>query len=650
MAKSIATFAQWNENVVDLGKTITLTINGVGSVRFEDYADFAISILGPVTNKKVNMPPDAFIGKTDESEDWYYDSITINGKLDDIMNMPEANDGDVVVVTWKQYAPKPEPIENETWLWFQRPYGDTWKQPMKAFLIPDKTYTDKNTWITVDRFGTELDRVYSVHVPDGTYHMLPMIYDTGNSYRAMNPKTITINHTETGGYSYYSMHWMSLRYPGESESNYRYECQKGNKSVGYLAVFDNENSYSGDTYTIDIILNDPGTSASSADEVYFSTPQYADDWERSEEYIRSDWKPDDHLSPELIHTNNAILGINRMGGNFDNPEYDFPHTIGCLVLDDDSVHFAKMNKGGGQFNFSKLPLRDNDDLIMYVMWFYNSELRPDETLPKHSRDEMLEDSVYHVTFSSAGSPTSRIAARGNIYTFTNDSATTVNQFEYYQMEVNPDYRLNIPSAVEAKIKNDHIGVVIDSLYDYPILMNKNVETGRFEMTFEGGVGFSKYLNQMYLTLDSWGMTESTTDMSATCSVYTRRYWLEVEQTDGQLSGTVPGFNIIIHGDTHDINPEFITPDLIKIDCNNLDLKIKSVTHFSSTEQGDHTICVELLNNFGVNVKEYIIVKLLGEYIGFNFSRGSHSGGTNREIGILKFTPDNLVSYEELNSK
>ncbi len=62
MAKSIATFAQWNENVVDLGKTITLTINGVGSVRFEDYADFAISILGPVTNKKVNMPPDAFIG------------------------------------------------------------------------------------------------------------------------------------------------------------------------------------------------------------------------------------------------------------------------------------------------------------------------------------------------------------------------------------------------------------------------------------------------------------------------------------------------------------------------------------------------------------------------------------------------------------
>ena len=67
MTKSIATFAQWNETVVDLGKTITLTINGVGSVRFEDYADFAISILGPVTNKKVNMPPDAFIGITDES-------------------------------------------------------------------------------------------------------------------------------------------------------------------------------------------------------------------------------------------------------------------------------------------------------------------------------------------------------------------------------------------------------------------------------------------------------------------------------------------------------------------------------------------------------------------------------------------------------
>lgn len=521
MVENISAFAQWDEQVVDLGKTITLTINGVGSVRFEDYADFAISILGPVTDKKVNMPPDAFIGITDEDGDYYYDSITINGKLDDIMNMPEPNDGDVVVVTWKQYAPKPEPIENETWLWFQRPYGDTWKQPMKAFLIPDKTYTDKNTWITVDRFGTDLDRVYSVHVPDGTYHMLPMVYDTGNAYRVMNPKTITINHTETGGYNYYSMHWMPLRYPGESD--YRYECQKGNKCVGYLAVFDKENSYDRDTYTIDVILKNPRTSASSADQVHFSTPQYADDWESSEEYIVSDWKPEEHLSPELIHTNDAILGINRMGGNFDNPEYDFPHTMGCLVLDDDSVHFTKMNKGSGQFTLTKLPLRDNDDLIMYVMWFYNKELRPDETLPKHSRDEMLEDDLYHVVFSSTGAPTSRLAARGNIYTFTNDSATTVNQFEYYQMEVNPDYRLNIPSAVEAKIKNDHIGVVIDSLYDYPILMNKNVETGRFEMTFEGGIGFSKYLNQIYLTLDSWGMTESTTDMSATCSVYTRRY-------------------------------------------------------------------------------------------------------------------------------
>lgn len=64
MVENISAFAQWDEQVVDLGKTITLTINGVGSVRFEDYADFAISILGPVTGKKVNMPPDAFIGRS----------------------------------------------------------------------------------------------------------------------------------------------------------------------------------------------------------------------------------------------------------------------------------------------------------------------------------------------------------------------------------------------------------------------------------------------------------------------------------------------------------------------------------------------------------------------------------------------------------
>lgn len=64
MVENISTFAQWDEQVVDLGETITLTINGVGSVRFEDYADFAISILGPVTDKKVNMPPDAFIGRS----------------------------------------------------------------------------------------------------------------------------------------------------------------------------------------------------------------------------------------------------------------------------------------------------------------------------------------------------------------------------------------------------------------------------------------------------------------------------------------------------------------------------------------------------------------------------------------------------------
>lgn len=64
MVENISTFAQWDEQVVDLGETITLTINGVGSVSFEDYVDFAISILGPVTGKKVNMPPDAFIGRS----------------------------------------------------------------------------------------------------------------------------------------------------------------------------------------------------------------------------------------------------------------------------------------------------------------------------------------------------------------------------------------------------------------------------------------------------------------------------------------------------------------------------------------------------------------------------------------------------------
>ena len=64
MVENISAFAQWDEQVVDLGKTITLTINGVGSVSFEDYVDFAISILGPVIGKKVNMSPDAFIGRS----------------------------------------------------------------------------------------------------------------------------------------------------------------------------------------------------------------------------------------------------------------------------------------------------------------------------------------------------------------------------------------------------------------------------------------------------------------------------------------------------------------------------------------------------------------------------------------------------------
>lgn len=111
---------------------------------------------------------------------------------------------------------------------------------------------------------------------------------------------------------------------------------------------------------------------------------------------------------------------------------------------------------------------------------------------------------------------------------------------------------------------------------------------------------------------------------------------------------MPGFNIIIHGDTHDITPTFITPEMIKIDCNNLDLKIQSVTHVSSTDQGDHTICVNLVDDFGSDKKEYIIVKLLGEYIGFNFIRGSHSGGSGSRI--LKFSSDTLVTYEELNNK
>lgn len=444
------------------------------------------------------------------------------------------------------------------------------------------------------------------------------------------------------------MSWMPIRHAGDSSSNYVWEVDKGNLQIGLLMVFDDNLGDGNNTYTIDVLtnyLNSPNEGG-VLDSIYFDYPQYADEWDDSDEHVICCWRVDTHS--EGADLNGAgDIHISKRGGHDTNPEYDWPNTLGCLICGDD-IHFGGLNKGGVTKEYSVLPLTPEKDLIMYSLWFYNDKLRPDETLPKHSRDEMLEDGLFNVRFSDAGSPTSRVAARVNIYTFTNTNPNVVNQFEYYQMEVAPDYRLNIPSSIEANIKNDHIGIVIDSLYDYPILMNRDSQTGRFEMTFEGGVGFSNYLSQIKLTLESWGITPEITDIDSICSVFTRRYWLEITQTPEQSSGTMPGFNIIIHGDTHDINPEFITSNMIDIDCDNLNLKIESVTHVSSTEQGDHTICIKLIDDFGVDKKEYIMVKLLGEYAGYNFIRGTHSGGTT--LNLLKFNSDTLTKHEELNNK
>lgn len=206
------TYAQWDETIVDLGKTITLTVVGIGRIRFENNSgSYMESFDGPFENKQINMPPDAFIGKMDIDEDYYYEGITLNGQEWDI-DIGTVNDGDVIIATWKAYAPKPDPIENETWLWFRRPYSDTWNQPMAALIINEATYSDSSTWIKVDKFGTDLDRVYGVHLPDGTYFVMPLIYDTGTAYKYMNPKRLVIQRDMTyGGYSSVNMHWMPIR-------------------------------------------------------------------------------------------------------------------------------------------------------------------------------------------------------------------------------------------------------------------------------------------------------------------------------------------------------------------------------------------------------------------------------------------------------
>lgn len=371
MVENISTFAQWDEQVVDLGKTVTLTINGVGRVVFQDNSgDFYIEIDGPVESRKVNMPPDAYIGKRDIDPDFEYTGITLNGEPYDI-DYGTVNNNDIVVVTWTQSVQRPPVVSGETWLSFVRPGDDTYGNPMNVVLINKETHDNESTWIKNIECFTSANREYSIHVPDGVYYVLPPIYYTGTAYRTLIPKKLTISSGDTGGYKVVRMEWLPIKRPNENMFDWKQEYDKIYNFIGLIAVFDEENMISNDSFNLDVMdIDNQSPNKGYSSSIYFDYVKPGDEYD-DESLINSCFRADNFREYGFTSEFKYRFSISRDGQD-PAMEYDYPNTLGCLYLNN-KAHFIKPHKGGGIIDIEPpLSLDDNGAVTAAMIWFHHT--------------------------------------------------------------------------------------------------------------------------------------------------------------------------------------------------------------------------------------------------------------------------------------
>lgn len=282
------------------------------------------------------------------------------------------SDGDIVVATWNQTVQRPSVIPNETWISFVRPGSDDFGKSMTVVLINDETHDNESTWIKDVKCFSFSNREYSVHVPDGVWYVLPMIYDTGANYRALIPKKLNIVNSETGGYKMVRMDWLPIKEYGQDEFDWSKDYSKSNNFIGLLAVFDTKHSTEYDSFIITAIdISDNSPNNGEAIDIWFDHVVPGDEWDE-ENSIESCFRAMDFSPHGFSDTVKYRFAIQRTG---DDPgmEYDYPNTLGCLYLNG-KAYFAKPHKAGIVIDINPpLQMDDNGSVLACMVWFYHTK-------------------------------------------------------------------------------------------------------------------------------------------------------------------------------------------------------------------------------------------------------------------------------------